>query len=136
MVAADITRLFQCPYAPETGWRRNTHPASELHISHAAIYLQVVQDFEINLIQFNSGGMICAHIKIPADQMPDGAIYFWGNIITQDRPAQYYFKTIPTLELVSCRWRLLTLSRIGFKNFLCGVSCGTLAAMGAGSYGV
>ena len=80
--------------------------------------------------------MICAHIKIPADQMPDGAIYFWGNIITQDRPAQYYFKTIPTLELVSCRWRLLTLSRIGFKNFVWLELRHSLAAMGAGSYGV
>ena len=52
MIAADIARIFQRPYAAQTGRCRNTDSFRQFDISHPPIVLQIAEDFTVDFIKF------------------------------------------------------------------------------------
>ena len=55
MIAADTAGFFERPHPAQAGRRRDAGIPRQLDIRHAAVILQVAQDFQIYLIELDSG---------------------------------------------------------------------------------
>ncbi len=54
-VAGDQPLLLERPHPPETGWRRDSRPPRQLHIGDPPVFLQLVQNAPVGLVQLEFG---------------------------------------------------------------------------------
>src|SRR5205814_1407161 len=76
-VALDVARLFECAHAAQARRRRDADTARQLHIGHAAVVLQLLENLAIDriesrghrrLLALASGGSILTPIRDHAKQ--------------------------------------------------------------------